>query len=117
MKEIHCNYSNIPCQGKDCVFFLEEYEERIEHKVGRYYGGYNKEPFVAIWHGQRCLRDNELGKIRQEIYDRADDASNNIHKSNKYKIISTLCKKSKEAFDKIADEWRNMKCPFYEKIE
>jgi hypothetical protein len=117
MKEIHCNYSNVPCQGQDCKFWQGKYEEKTHRPKGYGELGVWHEEFISIWHGEHCEKSSDLGTIRQEIYDRALEASDNIHKSNKYKIITTMVKKSGEAFDKIADEWRNMKCPFYEKTE
>lgn len=120
MKTIHNYYSNIPCIGKDCKYWGGEYEEG--HYCPKGYdqlglGHYNNEEFVSIWHGEHCNKNCEIGELRKSIYDRALEASDNIHKSNKYKNLNMEIHKAGEAFDKIADEWRNMRCPFYEKVE
>jgi hypothetical protein len=120
MKTIHNYYSNIPCLGKDCKFWGGEYqEERIYPKgydqLGL--GVYIKEAITSMWHGEHCNKNSEIVELRKSIYDRALEASDNVHKSGKYKNISMEIRKAGEAFDNIADEWRNMRCPFYEKIE
>ena len=117
MKTIHNYYSNIPCMGRDCKFWGGEYqEERIYPKgYNKDSGIYSKEGFTSIWHGEHCNRSFDLGLIRQEIYERADKASDDIYKENKYKIITTMINKAHQAFNNIADEWRHMKCPFYTK--
>lgn len=119
MKIIHCYYSNIPCQGRDCKYWGGEYTEEKLYPVGynKDTGIYSKELITSIWHGEHCNRSNDLAQLRKSIYDRALKASDAIHKSNKYKLVSMAVRKAGEAFDKIADEWRNMKCPFYEKVE
>ena len=120
MKTIHNYYSNIPCIGRDCKYWGGEFQD--EHYCPKGYdqlglGHYNNEEFTSIWHGEHCNRNFELGQLRQSIYERADKASDDIYKENKYKKITVLITKAHEAFDKIADEWRNMRCPFYEKVE
>lgn len=116
MKTIHNYYSRIPCQGRDCIFWDGEYQEEKYYPKGynKDSGIYSKEEFVSIWHGEHCKKSFEISQIRQEIYDRALKASDDVHRKG-YKSIHTEIKKAGEAFDKIADEWRNMKCPFYEK--
>jgi len=120
MKTIHNYYSNIPCVDKNCKFWGGEYQEEKVYPRGYArnwlgLGIWNNEEITSIWHGEHCKKDFELGKLRQSIYERADKASNDIYKENKYKRITMLVSKAHEAFDKIADEWRNMRCPFYEK--
>lgn len=119
MKTIHNYYSNTPCIGKDCQYWGGEYQDEKVYPAGynKDSGLYSKEPFTSIWHGEYCNRNFELGQLRQSIYERADKASDDIYKENKYKKITVLIAKAHEAFDKIADEWRNMRCPFYEKVE
>lgn len=119
MKTIHNYYSNIPCQGRDCKYWGGEYqEERIYPKgYNKDSGIYSKEEFTSIWHGEHCNISPKIAELRKSIYDRALEASDNIHESEKYKNISMEIRKAGEAFDKIADEWRNMICPFYEKIK
>ena len=119
MKTNHNYYSNVPCLGRDCKHWGGEYQE--ETVIPRGYdtlglGIWNDEERLVVWHGEHCNKSCELAKIRKKIYDRALEASDNIHKSDKYKSIHTEIRKASEAFDKIADEWRNMKCPFYERI-
>jgi hypothetical protein len=115
LKTIHSYYSNTPCQGRDCKFWGGEY---IEEKI--YPSGYNKdsglyskEEFTSVWHGEHCDKSCEIAILRKSIYDKALEASDNVHKSGKYKNINMECHKSGEEFDKIADEWLSMKCPFY----
>ena len=59
----------------------------------------------------------DLNRIKRETISYVDYYMNRREENYCKVLPGTLCKKSKEAFDKIADEWRNMKCPFYEKIE
>lgn len=117
MKTIHNYFSNIPCLGKDCKYWGGEYQKEKIYPKGynKDSGIYTKEEFISVWHGEHCNKNTEISQLRKSIYDRALEASDDIHKSNKYKNISMEVRKSGEAFDKIADEWRNMKCPFYEK--
>ena len=118
MKTIHNYYSNIPCLGKDCKYWGGEYQEETVCPKGynKDTGIYSKEEFTSIWHGEHCNISPKLAELRKSIYDRALEASDNIHKIGKYKNIGMEIHKAGEAFDKIADEWRNMRCPFYEKI-
>lgn len=115
MKTIHSYYSNIPCQGKDCIFWGGEYQEEKHYSAGYDLLGLHEwhEEFTSIWHGEHCSKSSDLGQIRQEIYNRALAASDEVHRKG-YKVLSTEIKKAGEAFDKITDEWRKMKCPFYE---
>jgi hypothetical protein len=119
MKTIHYYYSNIPCQGRDCKYWNGEYTEEKIYPVGynKDSGIYNKEMIISIWHGERCKKSSDLAELRKSIYDKALEASDNVHKNSKYKNINMVVRKAGEAFDKIADEWRSMKCLFYQKIE
>lgn len=115
MKTIHNTYSNIPCQGRDCIFWDGEYEE-IRHYPKGYNkdsGLYSEEEFTSIWHGEHCKKNFQLGQLRQSIYERASEASDKIYNESKYKRIITMIAKAHSAFNEIADEWRNMRCPFY----
>jgi len=117
MKTIHNYYSNTPCLGKDCKYWTGEYEDVRVYPKGYDQlglGHYNNEEFTSIWHGEHCNKNTDIGELRKSIYDRALEASDNIHKNNKYKNIGMEIRKAGEAFDKVADEWRNMRCPFYE---
>ena len=116
IKILHEYYTRIPCITEDCIYFAGDYEERHEYLQGysKITGQYASEPFIVIWHGQKCMRNPELASLRKEIYDRAIAASDDVHKEKKYKNISTEIHKAGEAFDKIADEWREMKCSFYQ---
>jgi hypothetical protein len=111
MKTIHENYSRIPCQGTDCIFYDGEYEDVQETKAGSDYYGRWHEEFTFVWHGFHCLKRNELSKIRQEIYDRADRAASECYSCNKYKKPWIQAGK---AFDEIKKEWTELKCPFYQ---
>ncbi len=119
MKTIHNYYSNIPCIARDCTYWAGEFQEEHHYSAGynKDSGLYSKESFTSIWHGEHCNKNCEIGELRKSIYDRALEASDNIHKSDKYKNLGMEIRKAGEAFDKIADEWRNMRCPFYEKVE
>ena len=112
VKVIHQYYSNHPCLGRDCVFWDGEKEQVHEYESG--YDMFDKwhSAFKSIWHGEKCQKDEEIGSIRAEIYDRADKAADKIYESKKYVKPWVQAKK---AFDEIADEWRNLKCPFYTK--
>lgn len=119
MKTIHNYYSNVPCQGRDCKFWGGEYQEEKHYPKGYDQLGlgiYIHEEITSIWHGEHCNKNSEIGQLRKSIYDRALGASDDIYKNNKYKNINTKTRKAKQVFDEIADEWRNMKCPFYDKI-
>jgi hypothetical protein len=118
-KIIHNYYSNIPCIGKDCKYWGGEYQEEMLYhqgydKLGL--GVYNAEEFAVICHGEHCNRNEDIVQLRKSIYKRALEASDNIHKSRKYKNIRIECNKASEAFRNIENEWRNMRCPFYEKV-
>jgi len=116
IKTIHNYYSNVPCVGKDCKWWGGEYQEERVYPKGynKDSGIYSAEEFTSIWHGEHCKRNFDIGQLRQSIYERADKASDDIYKENKYKLITTLISKAHKAFEEIADEWRNMRCPFYE---
>ena len=119
MKTIKYNYFDPGCFGKDCVFYGEEFEDVHLVKEG-YHRSELGTPFLCkedtqvIWCGHHCLKNKELGEIRQAIYNRAQKASDEIS-YDKYKNLSMSIRKKGEAFDNIANEWRNFVCPFYEK--
>jgi len=110
MKEIHQNYTNIPCQGRDCKYWGGEFED-IYFCPSKIIDGKRTEDCNVIWHGEHCKKSEEVGKIRGEIYSRAQKAYDDCFDSCKYKKPWI---QGGSAFDKIADEWRNLKCPFYE---
>lgn len=118
MKTIVNHYSNIPCIGRNCIHWGGEYREEIVRKAGysEVTGLYIKEPFLSVWIGEHCNRSAELAEIRKEIYDRAFEASDRVYLKG-YNSISTTVRKAGTEFDRIADEWRNLKCPFFEKKE
>ena len=109
----HETYDNTPCVGRDCKFWGGEYEDVHHYPAG--YGSDHKwhKESIFIWHGEHCNIVEKIAQIRKEIYDRADKASAEVYLSGKYK---RPWKKASEEFRKIADEWINLKCPFYEKI-
>ena len=111
----HYYYSNIPCQGKDCVYWAGEYTEEKTYPKGysKNTGIYSKEMFTSIWHGEHCEKSQYLAQLRKSICDRAIVASDSVHMNGKYKNIKVAIRKASEELYKVYDEWRNMKCPFY----
>jgi hypothetical protein len=117
MLKIVNEYFEAGCLGKSCVYYGKDIEDIREYPAGysKKTGNYTKEPFISVWKGHECSRDKERYAIRQEIYERAQKASDNVYnKGTDIKKIRFTIKKASKAFDKIADEWRNFECPFYE---
>ena len=109
-KVTHQYYSNIPCQGTDCVFYQGEYEEIHDYESGVDCFGKWHEPFRSIWHGHHCAKTPELCAIRKEVYDKADKAATECYTSEKY--VKPWIQAGKK-FDEIKKGWTELKCPFY----
>lgn len=112
IKKIEQTYCNIPCVGRDCKHWLEEFTTTKYYPSG-FRDGVWREELISIWHGERCSKNEELGKIRHEIYTRAQAACDSVYTNTPGCTMRTI-RKASDAFDNIANEWRNMKCPFYE---
>lgn len=97
------------------VFLWRRYERSKILSPGVDYWGRKHDEFESIFYGHKCSKNYEIGKIREEIYSRAQKASDNIYNTGGHKI-NFLIKKAGQVFDEIADEYRNMKCPFYKKV-
>jgi hypothetical protein len=115
MRTIETTYSDPQCQGKDCIFYGGDTKEVKYYPPGVDYWGRKHDEFESIFYGHKCSKNYEIGKIREEIYSRAQKASDNIYNTGGHKI-NFLIKKAGQVFDEIADEYRNMKCPFYKKV-
>jgi hypothetical protein len=115
MKIIRNQYTTMGCQGKSCIHYGKDYEDIKIYEKGYGESGIYHDEFTSIWEGHECAKDKDRDKIRKEIYDRALTASDEIHKKETdISKISYTIKKASKAFDKIANEWRNIKCPFFE---
>lgn len=111
MKTIHQYYSNIPCQGQDCIFWGGEYEEVNDYDAGYDFLDKWHECFRSVWHGEHCNKSEELKLLRQKIYNNADNVATECYTSGKYKKPWIQAGK---VFDELKKEWTEMKCPFYE---
>jgi hypothetical protein len=110
---LHYYYSNHPCQGRDCKFHGGDFEEITEKPARLSALTFSLLPeAIVVWHGEICNIQEKISKIRKEIYDRADIAKEQVYLSGKYK---QPWKKASKEFHRVADEWINLKCPFYEK--
>jgi hypothetical protein len=110
-------YFEAGCLGKSCVYYGKDYEHIREYPAGysRKTGDYTKEPFITVWRGHECFKDKERNNLRQDIYERAQKASDAVYnKETDITKIRFTVKRASKAFDKIADEWTKTECSFYE---
>jgi hypothetical protein len=115
MKTTYCEYFDPGCFGKCCKFYGKETEDIYKYPAGySKNGNYSKEPSAVVWKGFECLKTEERGKLRQDIYSRALAASDKVHKEYSGNKIHFEIKAASKAFDNIADEWTKKDCTFFE---
>ena len=116
MKTIINEYFEAGCLGKSCIYYGKDFENIKEYPAGysSKTGNYTKEPFTTVWKGHECSKDKERYKLRQEIYERAQKASDNVYnKETDITKIRFTVKIASKKFDEIADEWTKRDCPFF----
>lgn len=101
-----------PCLGKDCTYFLGYTTTEYIHICEARGPDYGRE-CRHIWHTHSCAKYQELGDIRQEIYDRAFAAKDAIYGGWDTPFSKARHDKASRAWDAIAEEWRQFRCPFY----
>lgn len=63
--------------------------------------------YIARTTSPVCAMSCERGKIRQEIYQRADLVKQNALRDGR------MLRTANKRWNKVADEWRNFVCPFF----
>lgn len=101
-----------PCLGKDCIHFLGYTTEEYVHICDTRGPDYGKECH-HVWHDHTCTKNQALGDIRQEIYDRAFATSDSIYGGWDTPFSRSRLRKAHNAWEAIAEEWRQFRCPFY----
>ena len=98
---------DIGCQGTNCIFYKGRKTREVKQLITVKKDGRKvTEKVIRVDTDPICEKGKERGAIREEIYNRAFRAK------DEKKTYRTM----KNAFDKIADEWRNNMCRFYQRL-
>jgi len=96
------DFVNIGCMPR-CIHFKGNKTETIE-SISTYKG--TTRAILRVDTIPECGKDAERAIIRQEIYDRALATRDSM----------PTIRRGHNAFERIANEWRNHKCKFFEPI-
>lgn len=79
------------------------------------YSPIHNQPYKLTTISSICLRINDVGRRREEIYSKADQAAEDVPFTFGGSLIASSAKK-RDVFNKIVEEeYINASCPFYSK--